>query len=124
MKTIFTSLLLLLLVVSSSFAQQKITADTKSTFASVPETQLYSISKIYPNPAIDWVNIDLKATNPESIRISLFNIMGIEVKIWTPINIPAGGQLINLDLSEFKSGVYILKFTNGSRIISQVIRKS
>lgn len=122
MKTNFT--LIFLIVFAASFAQPKVGLGTKSASISISENQPYSISKVYPNPVKDIVNIELVTTSFENIRISLFNIMGVEVKVWDPFYIPEGGQLLNLNLSELKSGVYIIKFTNGNRIISQVIRKS
>jgi len=123
MKIIFTLILVLTLSVGS-FAQQKVATDKNNSFTSITESSAYSITKVYPNPAKDIVNIDIKAVSAENIRISLFNIMGVEVKVWEPFFIPEGGQLINIDLAEFKSGVYIVKFTNGTRVFSQVIRKS
>jgi len=122
MKTIFT--LILLTSFLGIFAQPKAGIGTKSAALSISENQPYSISRVYPNPVKDIVNIEVVTTSSENIRISLFNIMGVEVKVWEPFYIPEGVQLLNLNLSEFKSGVYIIKFTNGNRVISQVIRKS
>lgn len=123
MKIIYTLILVLTLSIGS-FAQQKVATDKNSSLTSITESSTYAVTKVYPNPVKDVVNIDIKAVAAENIKISLFNIMGVEVKVWAPFYIPEGGQLINIDLVEFKSGVYILKFTNGTRVISQVIRKS
>lgn len=122
MKTIFT--LILLTSFLGIFAQPKAGIGTKSASISISENQPYSISRVYPNPVKDIVNIEVVTTSSENIRVSLFNIMGVEVKVWEPFYIPEGGRLLNLNLSEFKSGVYIIKITNGNRVISQVIRKS
>lgn len=123
MKSIFTTLILFTILFAAQ-AQQKVDPEAKGSLVTLQESQLYLIQKIYPNPASDIVNVEIKAVNPENIRISLYNIMGVEVKKWDMFNIMPGGQVVNLDLSEFKSGVYVLKFTNGSRVISNVIRKS
>jgi len=123
MKIIYTLILVWTLSIGS-FAQQKVATDKNSSFTSIADGPTYSIAKVYPNPVKDIVNIDIKVVAAENIKISLFNIMGVEVKVWAPFNIQEGGQPINIDLAEFKSGVYILKFTNGTRVISQVIRKS
>lgn len=122
MKTIFT--LILLTSFLGIFAQLKAGIGTKSASISISENQPYSISRVYPNPVKDIVNIEVVTTSSENIRVSLFNIMGVEVKVWESFYIPEGGRLLNLNLSEFKSGVYIIKITNGNRVISQVIRKS
>jgi len=123
MRTIYTSILVFILALGS-VAQQKVTSDSKEYSVSLAENQLFSISKIYPNPTKDIVNIEIGATSSSNIRVSLFNIMGVEVKEWNTFYIPTGGQLINVDLSEFKTGVYILKFTDGNRVISKVVRKA
>lgn len=122
MKIIFTFLVLFTFI-TDSWAQQKIASEVKGSVSNTELSQQYSISKVYPNPVKDFVNIDIKASRNETFRVSLFNILGVEVKVWDSIFIPAGGQIINFDLSNYKSGVYILKFNNGNCVISQVIRK-
>lgn len=106
------------------FAQQKLAAVNNAPITSMAESATYSIAKIYPNPVKDIVNIDIQTVSAENIKISLFNIMGVEVRVFGPFYIPEGGQQVSIDLSEFKSGVYIVKLTNGGRVISQVIRKT
>lgn len=122
MKAIFT-IVLIFMVAMGSFAQPKTMTESKDNGILLSENQMFTISKVYPNPAKDIVNIEISTPSTSNIRVSLFNIMGVEVKIWDSFYLPAGGQLINVDLSEFKTGVYILKFTDGNQVISKVVRK-
>lgn len=120
MKTIFT-LLFVLLFSAIGFSQTNI--PSKTTIGSISENKTFSINKVYPNPVKDFLNVELKTTVSGNFSFSLYNIMGVEVKVWEPTYVSVGEQLLNLDFSEFKSGVYIVRVTNGKKVISQVIKK-
>jgi len=62
-----------------------------------PETQV----EVYPNPAIDELNIRCEHAN---IQIELFSISGQRMQV-SPKKIVEG---VKLDLAEFESGMYIL----------------
>lgn len=85
--------------------------------------QAFSISKIYPNPVKDAVNINLQSDSPGNVDISLINILGVVVKKWEPMPSPAGESKLTVDLSGFKSGVYILKVVKSDQEVTQVIKK-
>jgi hypothetical protein len=121
MKVIFISILFSLLSIAV-YSQQKLVVERTSS-AKVVEKQLLVISKIYPNPVRNVVNIQVGAASDSKVTISLYNIMGAKVMVWQPFELSNGEQILNLDLSEFVSGVYILKFESGSTVISQVIKK-
>ncbi len=122
MKIIITFLILFTFITGGN-AQQKNSTEIEGLVINAELSQQYFISKVYPNPVKDFVNVDIKTFRTETFQVSLFNILGVEVKVWDSISVPTGGQIINIDLSNLKSGVYILKFNNGNRVISQVIRK-
>lgn len=123
MKRLFTFLFILLIGLSS-YAQkpgsQKLALADKTTI----DTQSFTIEKVYPNPVKDYITVDLTANSPGNIEVSLINILGTEVKKWTEFSLNQGDQKVKLDLSEFKSGVYILKVTKQEQVKTQVLKKN
>ena len=114
MKTISTFIFLIVFAVGC-FSQPV----TSSNFSS------FSISKVYPNPIKDLVTVQLQTANAGDIQVKLYNILGVQVKVWDPIFLSQGDQQIRLDLSWIKTGVYILKITNqAGKICSQVLKKN
>jgi hypothetical protein len=88
------------------------------------DNQSFTIDKVYPNPVKDYITVDLTANTPGNIEVSLINILGTEVKKWTEFSLNQGDQKVKLDLSEFKSGVYILKVTKQEQVKTQVLKKN
>lgn len=126
MKTIFT--FILLLVVSVSSFSQKTTATIQKPGILVAggtiKSQSFSISKVYPNPVKDFLTVDIYTEMSGNIQISLFNIMGTEVKKWESFYLSQGDQQFKVDLSFIKTGVYILKISGLKQVCSQVIKKN
>lgn len=126
MKTIFTFIFILLLAVSS-YAQKSTTFDQKSTTITsgiIPEPQSFKITKVYPNPFRDFVSVELQSEVTGIIQVKLFNILGTEVKKWEPIYLSQGDQVLKIDLSSFKTGIYILKIANSGQVCTQVLKKN
>jgi len=126
MKSIFTFLFLILFSLSI-FAQNSPSTGKKSeTFSAgnVLEQQVFTISSLYPNPVKDQVTIEIQSKIADEIQLNLYNILGAEVKKWEPNHLRQGSQKIKLDLSLFKSGVYILRISGAGQVSSQVIKKN
>ena len=117
MKTIFTFLFIMVLAVSS-FSQMS------SSFSTVIDSKTFSLSKVYPNPVKDIVTVEIQTAVAGDIQINLYNILGVQVKVWDSIYLSQGDQQIRLDLSFIKSGVYILKIIQSGKVCSQVVKKS
>lgn len=62
--------------------------------------------KVYPNPASDNLNIDCEF---EAFKVSVFNIVGAEV-----YNGFTEAKSLQLDVSQLKKGMYLLKITNSN----------
>lgn len=126
MKTIFTFLLILIAFLSC-YSQKAANADQKNgkvVSVLVADNQLFSISKVYPNPVKDIVTIEIHSDLSAPIQMSLINILGSEVKKWEPVNLNQGDQTFKIDLLSFKTGVYILKITSSGQVCTQVIKKN
>jgi hypothetical protein len=125
MKTIFTFLLILTISIGS-YAQKTSFASLKAGTVSdrISDAQSFSIDKAYPNPVKDLITLDLQSAQPGNIQVFLINILGTEVKKWDEFYLNQGEQKIKLDLSQFKSGVYILKIVKQDQVRTQVIKKN
>ena len=66
--------------------------------------------KIYPNPASKELFIEFKQ-HINLKELKFFNIVGHEVYIYNDANIISDNKLI-LDVEDFKSGIYFLKYNN------------
>lgn len=119
MKTIYTFLLILALgfvgYAQKPALQPSITATETSTFF---------INKVYPNPVKDFVTVELQSELTGTIQVSLFNILGTEVKKWETQSLFNGDQKLRLDFSQLKTGVYILKINKQGLVRTQVIKKN
>lgn len=72
--------------------------------------------RIYPNPVNDRLQISLN--NSESTDVSIYNILG---KLIYKHKLQASGSI---NTTQLKSGVYILKITQGSKSISKKLIKN
>ena len=126
MKRLFTFLIILTFGLSV-YAQKPAAPSQKAVaFADkiAVDAQALSIDKVYPNPVKDYLIVDLTAATPGAVELSLINILGTEVKKWNEFSLNQSNQKIKLDLSEFKSGVYILKVTKQDQVRTQVLKKN
>lgn len=80
------------------------------------------VLSVYPNPATDFININLGNSNQETLVIvSLCDISGKEVKTYNFI----GSKSPALKLPELSSGLYLVKITIGeNQYIQKLIIKS
>lgn len=126
MKSIFTSLILTLFSMGM-FAQNSNNPTQKNDVISsgiLSEQQSFSIVNVYPNPVKDFATIDIQSKKSESVQIRLYNILGTEVKKWDSNTLRQGVQKLKLDLTAYKSGVYILRISGTGQVCSQVIKKN
>lgn len=126
MKTIFT-FLFIFFIGFVTFAQKATSTYQKAGIIAdkvMIDAQAFSIEKVYPNPVKDLLTIDLRSAVSGSIEVSLINILGSEVKRWDQFSLSKGDQKLKLDLSQFKSGMYILKITQQGQARTQILKKN
>ncbi len=90
---------------------------------SINTTQINSFG-IYPNPAIDNVYISLNLKQTSAVQIEVVNLDGQVLKTVRNGIVSAGSQNFTYNVSELKTGVYLLKLTsNGSSQYTKLIKK-
>ncbi len=75
-------------------------------------------SSIYPNPAKDFITIELKNMLQNETKISIYNLQGELM-----INKTAKSEKVNIDISSLPEGVYFVKIINDKGIKSLKIIK-
>ena len=73
--------------------------------------------KIYPNPALDYIIIELNTGNPTGAIISLFDSNGKRLR---SVKVPAQQQNYVLGLKDIPTGIYVVKVDcNGKKLGSK-----
>jgi len=126
MKSIITFVILMIVSLGVFAQNTNISSKKNDTFASAisSEQTSFSIERVYPNPVKDFVTIEIQSKISRSVQVSLYNILGTEVKKWDSSNLNQGAQNLKLDLSLYKPGVYILRISGADQVCSQVIKKN
>jgi len=74
----------------------------------------FSLSQNYPNPFNPSTNISFDIPKASFVKLTLYNILGTEVKVMTNEYLTAGKYSINADASELPSGTYFYRITAGT----------
>jgi hypothetical protein len=82
------------------------------------------ITNVRPNPSKDFVYYDVVSQSKSNIQIELINYTG-ETVMTTSNMIEAGHNSLNIDLMNFKNGVYLLKViidNTGKSLVNKIIK--
>ncbi|MCK6600535.1 MAG: carbohydrate-binding protein [Bacteroidetes bacterium] len=74
----------------------------------------FTMEQNYPNPFNPVTRIPVSLPTAAFIRLTLYNVLGEEVKTLVSGTLPAGIHLIQWDAAEFPSGVYFCRFEAGT----------
>lgn len=87
-------------------------------FSGVSENQREIISRInlYPNPASDVINIEFSLENNADVKIEIMDVRGRICRSSVTSNNEAGLNLITMDVSSLKAGMYIVRLNSGSSV--------
>ncbi|MGQ7871281.1 T9SS type A sorting domain-containing protein [Sunxiuqinia sp. sy24] len=87
------------------------------------DTLDYQIEKVYPNPAREFLFVELFSEHYMVVRFELIDILGNTVKKWEKKELTPGRHKIRFELQKFSSGFYLLKADKQGQIIIKRIRK-
>jgi hypothetical protein len=105
--------------VGSNAAQTEATENIIHAIKVVPEAEYVSVpenhdainpmtsTRIYPNPVVDQMNIEVNASQASEMNISIFNLMGQKV-MDKNISVNTGINTTSLSTSNLSSGVYFV----------------
>jgi len=63
-------------------------------------------ARIFPNPSSAMASLEIELEESASIEVSIYNLLGSEILCLENRMYPEGKQLINLDVSALKRGIY------------------
>ncbi len=80
------------------------------------EGELFSLFKIYPNPTTDYINLNISSSEiNEKFKIEIFDFTG--KNIIQDLIYPTGNKSeIRIDLTDFISGIYLIKISGAKNI--------
>jgi len=93
------------------------------TSVDVTEAVAFDNLAVYPNPVEDLLNIQFNATNNEMMNVMVYDITG-NVVFATRENVNAGTTQMQIDLSTFQAGIYLVSLNNEtSNVLVKVVKK-
>jgi hypothetical protein len=81
----------------------------------------FIVSNNYPNPFNPATRINFGLPNLQFLNINLFDITGKLVKQITSQEFLPGSYQLNLDFSEFSSGIYFVRFESQKNVVTKRI---
>jgi len=95
------------------------------TYSSINETKSSPDIKVYPNPTVDFVQLEFETTKTQVYDFYLLDASGKKVKYLQKTKVKAGKNNININLSPLKTGLYFLEITSsdGGRKVVEIIKK-
>ena len=102
-----------------SYRLKQIDNDGKFSFSKTIEVDLgapmkFELSQNYPNPFNPTTTIKFNLPEAGNVKLTLFNILGQELKTLVNEFKEAGVHTLNFDASELNSGMYLYKLEAGS----------
>lgn len=104
---------------SNPTLQINFTLGTNGIAASINEADL-TIVGTYPNPAKDWVRMQLKAKDGQTQTIRLRDLQG-RLMLEKNVQLERGLQEIELPLNGFSEGMYLLEITGSQTSVSRLV---
>jgi beta-glucosidase len=76
---------------------------------------------VYPNPAVDQINIWFNLVGNQSVKIKIFDLFGNVLFILPKRDYLEGENYLNIPLFNFKPGVYMMEFKTDKEVLGRKI---
>lgn len=73
----------------------------------------FALTGSYPNPANGSTTIEFRINTTSQVHLQLFDSQGRALKVLLDTTLDAGEHSVNVDLQEFKPGMYLYKLKSG-----------
>ncbi len=83
------------------------------------EANIVGMEQIYPNPAMDKVNVVVNVDKPVIANISLVNMLGQEVISRTHSFGYAGAHQLEFNVNDYNSGIYFVRVQAGNNVVTR-----
>lgn len=92
---------------------------TQISTSGITENELSDLIKVYPNPAKEYVIIDL---NDFTGKIDQVNIMSIQGQVVGSISLSSNDEkIINIPLNNYSEGIYLIQLHSAERVLTKKI---
>ena len=86
--------------------------------AALKQDKILTVSKVYPNPVDDQINVVLRLDRESTLSIKIMDLLGNEVITLCNERIPAGEQTKTFTIpNRLNSGIYFLRFVAGAETV-------
>jgi hypothetical protein len=85
-----------------------------NTQVGIAEQQTRTDISIYPNPAASFINLYFFNPGNEKVKVSVYDLVGHEIKTSDPGYISAGPQMLRIETDGMKPGLYLVHTMIGS----------
>ena len=82
---------------------------------------LQNTIKVYPNPSMDRVYIQLENNLDKNLKVDLYTLNGVKIRSIYNGGIQSNKQIIGFETSNLSSGTYIVKFNIDGNSISKLL---
>ncbi len=86
-----------------------------------PNANGYALSTARPNPVTSSTNFTVTLPTTEAVRVAVYDVTGREVAVLLDEARAAGSHTIRWDASAVPSGVYLVRMSAGSDLLSQTV---
>ena len=86
---------------------------------SVVNPNAIQLSQNYPNPFNPTTTIEFTLPYPQDIQLTVYNILGQQVRLLTNRAYSAGVHQVRFDGSRLASGVYVYRLVAGDRAVAR-----
>ncbi len=85
--------------------------------------QSFSIGNLYPNPAIDHVNVPVRVETEQAINVSIYDVTGKMVKTIMD-RVPHGSHIVRIKTQDLDQGVYqvMIQTASGNVVTKKLIK--
>jgi hypothetical protein len=87
---------------------------SKTIEVDINDVKKFELSQNYPNPFNPTTTIQFQLPTTGMVKLTLYNILGQEIKTLVNEVKDAGTHTLNFDASDLNSGVYVYKIESGS----------
>jgi hypothetical protein len=92
----------------------KYAATATTTEPIVTTAATFNLEGAYPNPFQERTILRLNLIQQEDIRVSLFDVLGREVRVLYDGTLPAGAQDLSVSAGDLPTGVYVVRATTAT----------
>lgn len=85
----------------------------------INENKINTALNVYPNPATDYINVEMKITNGNNIHLNVFDITGKLIRNIDLSGVNPGYSVQAISLENMVAGKYFVRYSDGSVNVTQ-----